>query len=513
MLSVPTHNYFKTIHTIEEDFPFLFKVVEFRILLLGLDKRERERYNSLWFAREKTFASMSRDQLERESKNYIGRLLSNCLNLTPKSREQLSQIYTSSLHRNLYTLTRGRLPGTELKEKENELLSELMAWVNTIEDETILAFVKPHFKKILEEEKTSFEKAMQYFWSFKIKTSLLFSSLDTDNNIKWVGHPNLQKSDDLWFELLINPFLDDSWNYTPRPIKLAKRLHKFLSKLPLLLLFMEFLDFHEKIPSAPYGLMSLGMIGFIYWGERTLGYYYNRNASLNAEDPVRFYEIFSPLINSFFQQVVKDLFYKERTAEYPYQPGPAELPFLRSLLPPSGFSSVATSEQKEEIAPKKEKKKTHARRFLQLDTLNRITHFFVPATKKESDNHTISIDANLTYVLMENNQYVKLDTQQLSRLFKSHYSKESPSLFIESVFSTLERAPHVDKVGEDEAGGIKGLYPGCSHKLRLNMNNRLFRVGLAVRPPTKLEEGYGITTEVYSPRVLTRGHKKGHTVR
>jgi hypothetical protein len=390
-----------------------------------------------------------------------------------------------------------------LKKKKNELLSELMAWVSTIEDATIIAFVEPYLKEMY------FQEAVQYFWGFEIKALILFSSLDTKNSLY---QSTINKSNGAWLKLLISPFIDNSSKHPPWPIKLTQRLQGILSKMALVLLVAECIDFLGKVPSAPYGLMLLGVIAlngsFNYLLAGALAFYYNKKSSLKAAEPVtELSESFAPLIDSFFQKVVKDLFSKER--EPGYQPRPGDLSFLRAFYVPAGVAS----EQKEmEIALPGEKIKTHSRPFLQLKALNAATNFFVPEEKKKSDNK-ISLGENIIYLLTENNRYIKLDKQMLDRLFKSHYSKQSSSQFIQEVFSTVERTPRVDKIGEDETRGRKGLYPGCSHKLRLNLNNSLFRVGLAARPPTKVEEEQGVLTEVYSPRVLTRGHKKGHTIR
>jgi len=48
--------------------------IEFRLLLIGLGKLERERYYKLWFAREKMLASMPSDKLKHEYMSYISNL-------------------------------------------------------------------------------------------------------------------------------------------------------------------------------------------------------------------------------------------------------------------------------------------------------------------------------------------------------------------------------------------------------------------------------------------------------
>ena len=48
------------------EFPFLFKVVEFRISMLGFDKGLREKYTQLFFEKEKQIAQMSPSEVEQE---------------------------------------------------------------------------------------------------------------------------------------------------------------------------------------------------------------------------------------------------------------------------------------------------------------------------------------------------------------------------------------------------------------------------------------------------------------
>jgi len=466
----------RPVYSLNDDFLFLLKVTEFRLLLLGLGKIERSRYSQLWFAREKKLAAMPQDELKQEQRNYINNLR-KFFNISPADEKELIRIYSCTLHKDLAYLTRNKLSGSVLKAKEDALLTELAHWVNETTDPELMVFLLFNIHQLIHDKVIVKQNLFTRY--YHVRACILFTSLDNGENP------------------LNNSRSANFWDYIfQESVKLAKQLGKarcgkLYARVDNTLLVLGIgVTVCSFIPSLnlPVALSHGGfaLISTSFLMKLAELYYINKHSFSNIAQEIHFSTMIEPLTDLVFKSILKELFTKQQKPNY--QPLPTNLP---TLLP---FIVTLVSQEKEK---KKEKIKTRPFKPARAKKAEYVTE--LPAPLKSPK--IIDKENKTDYILLDNKKYIKFNRVDLVKFFKSHYPKEKPDDFIENVLTTINRQEKVDKLGVDEAKGRKALFYRCTHKLRLN--NSLLRLGLYSRSSNEYEkEKLHIQEDIYSPKKL-----------
>jgi len=126
---------------LSNDFPFLLKVIDFRLSLIGFSKDQRKKYAPLWLAKEREIAAAKNSrELKKEREAYLVQLKS--YGMDPAIAAKRASMHISAFARQDWQkfteCSNGRL---KTREDQQKVLEELESWIGETEDEALAPFI------------------------------------------------------------------------------------------------------------------------------------------------------------------------------------------------------------------------------------------------------------------------------------------------------------------------------------------------------------------------------------
>jgi hypothetical protein len=457
------------------DFPFLLKVIELRLSLMGLDQETRAQYANLWFEKEKKRHSMRPEDLKREADKrtqIISMYTPYYKDIDSQEQESLFIIRQSCLKKNLASLAGHKVSTNVLKKMEEDLFRELQAWVIEAEDDFFLPMLQNNVAQLMQTH-GKYAAARSGFYYSQMGIILMRTLNPEFDRLKAF------KMHEGWFNLS-TPELNNSGEF---------RLGQICLRLILLLIgYKGIISFFEgsfnlnKIEVAIFIALCVITYLTIYFHTRSV-----KNFVLKPKD---FSKHIIVLLNDVFNKMLES--FKEEKINLPGEYEPANLPTLMPMLSPFWEDAPRARQPKRRDLPSKSEDVKDVK--IEIKEPKKSQDFF------DRENKIEYIQLKHKDVFM--NEYFELCMKEICKLFYKKF-KENPTPDFLKAIAEIRTKREVDLVKPTEK-----RYRRMTHKVRLDYRRNKYRIGAQSREPNPKEKTLGISAEakIVSPKMMSKKH-------